>query len=105
PVINDTPAFTPDGDTVFFDRRQDHHATIMVSHKVDGHWTRPRAASFSRHGDNQDPAMAPDGSYLVFSSDRPVPPDRKPGTWQHKGKKHPGDTLWKVEKVDDHWSK
>lgn len=103
PATNDAPVFTPDGDTVFFDRRHDHHATIMISHKMDGHWTQPQVASFSRHGDNQDPAMAPDGSYVVFSSNRPVPLGKKPATRQHIGKDHPGGNLWKVAKIGDHW--
>lgn len=95
-ATNDTPAFTPDGTTVFFDRRRNHHATILVSHKVDGHWSEPTVASFSGRWNDQDPAVAPDGSYVVFCSNRPV---------STNGTAHSGANLWKVARVDDHWGK
>lgn len=105
PATNDTPAFTPDGTTVFFDRRQDHHATILVSHNVDGHWSKPEIASFSGRWNDQDPAVAPDGSYVVFCSNRPVSTSGRPVTYPYHGKAYPGANLWKVARAGDHWGK
>ena len=39
PNTDDTPAFTPDGATAFFDRTVAHNKVILVSHRVHGHWT------------------------------------------------------------------
>jgi Tol biopolymer transport system component len=74
PDSDDTLAFTPDGNTVFFDRSNGPHKTIMVSHKVNGHWSKPQIAGFSGHWFDQDPVVSPDGSYLLFNSDRPATP-------------------------------
>jgi hypothetical protein len=71
---DDTLAFTPDGKSVFFDRSSGPKKTIMVSHRVKGRWSAPQAASFSGQWFDQDPVVAPDGSYLLFNSDRPVNP-------------------------------
>ncbi|EIM03188.1 MULTISPECIES: PD40 domain-containing protein [Rhodanobacter] len=64
-------AFTPDGATVYFMRGTDSF-TLMESHCVGGRWSTPRVAPFSGRWRDLDPAMAPDGSYLVFASNRPV---------------------------------
>lgn len=107
PESDDTLAFTPDRETVFFDRSEGRHKTIMVSHKVDGRWSKPRIAGFSGRWFDQDPVMAPDGSYLLFDSDRPVSPDGKPLVQNYFGnhKSRPGSNIWKVERNGDGWSK
>ena len=70
-------AFTPDGATVYFMRGTDSF-TLMESHRDRGHWSTPKAASFSGHWRDLDPAMAPDGSFLLFVSNRPALPGGKP---------------------------
>ena len=75
---DDTLAFTPDGNTVFFDRSDGPHKTIMISHRINGHWSSPQPASFSGRWFDQDPVVAPDGNFLLFNSDRPVSPGGKP---------------------------
>ena len=45
---------------------------VMVAHRRGGRWSAPQVASFSGHWFDQDPVVAPDGSYLLFDSDRPV---------------------------------
>lgn len=90
-------AITPDGRTAFFDRSDGKHKTIMVSHRVDGHWSKPSAAAFSGQWHDQDPAVSPDGSYVVFCSNRPVAEGGKSLVVYHKGKPYPGSNLWKVE--------
>jgi hypothetical protein len=105
PDSDDTLAFTPDGNTVFFDRSEGPHKTIMVSHKVDGHWSAPKVASFSGRWFDQDPVMAPDGSYLLFNTDRPVTRGGKPLAQTYFGnhRRAPGSNIWKVERKGDGW--
>lgn len=103
---DDTLAFTPDGNTVFFDRSKGPHKTIMVSQRTNGRWSRPRVASFSGRWFDQDPVMAPDGSYLLFDSDRPVVAGGKPLTQDYfRGGPGPGSNLWKVERRGASWGK
>jgi hypothetical protein len=102
---DDTLAFTPDGATVFFDRSEGTHKTIMVSRRVDGRWAAPQVASFSGHWFDQDPLVAPDGSYLLFNSDRPVRPGGKPLVQDYfVGGRAPGSNLWRVDRKGDGWS-
>jgi WD40-like Beta Propeller Repeat len=104
PDSDDTLAFTPDDDTVFFDRSNGPHKTIMVSHKVNGHWSKPQIAGFSGHWFDQDPVVSPDGSYLLFNSDRPTTPGGKPLTQDYfAGGNAPGSNIWKVERKGDAW--
>ena len=73
-----SPAFTPDGDTVYFMRGSDQGASVMVSRRVKGQWSAPVVAPFSGHWRDGDPSMAPDGSFLVFASNRPATRDGQP---------------------------
>jgi len=101
---DDTPAFTPDGGTVFFDRSEGTHKTIMISRRVGGHWTPPRVAGFSGHWFDQDPLVAPDGSYLLFDSDRPVRPGGQPLVQDYfVGGRAPGSNLWRVDRRGEGW--
>ena len=103
PASDDTLSFTPDGNAVFFDRSEGKRKTIMVSHKVDGRWSQPQVAVFSGRWYDQDPALSPDGSYIVFSSDRPVTPGGKRLVREVGGKAYHGGNLWKVEREGVHW--
>lgn len=102
---DDTLALTPDGDTVFFDRSEGQHKTIMVSHKANGHWSQPHAAPFSGRWFDQNPVISPDGSYLLFDSDRPVKPGGKPLVQNYfAGRTQPGSNIWKVEYKSGRWT-
>ncbi|HEY3519594.1 MAG TPA: hypothetical protein VGK80_00970 [Rhodanobacteraceae bacterium] len=103
---DDTLAFTRDGKIVFFDRSNGPRKTIMISHRVNGHWSPPQIAGFSGHWFDQDPVVSPDGSYLLFDSDRPVMPGGKPLVQNYFGnhKQAPGSNIWKVERDGDGWS-
>jgi hypothetical protein len=101
---DDTLAFTPDGNTVFFDRSHGSQKTIMVSHRVDGRWSRARIASFSGKWFDQDPLVAPDGSYVLFDSDRPVEPAGRPLKQNYfAGGPGPGSNIWRVDRTADGW--
>jgi hypothetical protein len=69
PDSDDTLAFTPDGNTVFFDRSEGSRKTIMVAHKAGGRWSPPEVAGFSGRWFDQDPVIAPDGSLYFIRWD------------------------------------
>ena len=102
---DDTLALTPDGNTVFFDRSEGTHKTVMVSHRVGSHWSQPTIASFSGRWFDQDPVVAPDGSYLLFNSDRPTQPGGKPLTQNYfgGGVTAPGSNIWRVDHTAKGW--
>lgn len=105
PDSDDTLAFTPDRSTVFFDRSEGKRKTIMVSHRVKGRWSAPEPANFSGKWFDQDPVVAPDGSYLLFNSDRPVKSGGEPLVQNYfSGGPGPGSNIWRVDRKGDGWS-
>lgn len=102
-----SPAFTPDGKTVFFTRGNPSGSMILVSHFVNGKWSSPVIAPFSGHWSDLEPAMAPDGSFLVFASNRPVDGSAKPIDGDYDGRVFPamGGNLWRVEHQGTRWGK
>lgn len=101
------PAFTPDGRIVFFQRGNPSESTILVSHREDGRWSMPTIASFSGKWNDMEPGMAPDGSYLVFISSRPIIPGGEPIDGFFNGKHFPGQggNIWRVDRTADGWGK
>ena len=98
-------AFTPDGATVVFMRDTGSGSTLMESQREHGRWLAPRAAAFSGHWHDLDPSMAPDGSFLLFVSNRPATPGGPPIDAVHAGKRHAGQgmNLWRVNRQGNHW--
>ncbi len=86
---------TPAGDAVYFNKadRGYRYQVIMESAKgADGQWHAPRVAVFSGQYRDIDPAISPDGRYLVFASNRPV---------QAGGARRADFDLWRVERLPD----
>jgi Tol biopolymer transport system component len=83
-------AFTPDGATLVFSR----DGAIMLSQRTSAGWATPRIAPFSGRWMDAQPTLAPDGSALVFVSNRPL---------ADGDAKHPGGNLWRVERHGDAW--
>jgi hypothetical protein len=89
--------FTPDGATAYFAASDGffpltRQATIYVSHRRGGGWSRPEVAPFSGTYSDIDPVIAPDGRRLYFASIRPV------------GGATRGDVdLWMVERTGAAW--
>jgi Tol biopolymer transport system component len=105
PADDEGPAFTPDGKTVYFFRANSKDYFIMESHRVKDGWSAPEVAPFSGLWRDLEPALAPDGSYMIFASTRPlpgsdVPPDGNWGGQPHPGK---GGNLWRVDRKGDGW--
>ncbi len=95
PAGVDCLTFAPDGATVYFDQQAGWNGFIMASHRVGKRWSTPRIASFSGQWQDHDPAMAPDGSFLVYTSNRT---DVAGGAALH------GGHLWRVDHRDEGWS-
>ncbi|MEO7326251.1 MAG: hypothetical protein ABIW82_15620 [Dokdonella sp.] len=96
PAKEDSAAFAPDGNTVFFDRAQWPNAFILVSHRLRGTWSTPQIAPFSGQWLDHDPAMAPDGSFIVYASSRPATAGGAPVKT--------GGNLWRVNRQRNGWS-
>lgn len=97
PASEDCLSFTPDGDTAVYDISSGKNVFMVVSHRVHGTWSRPEIAPFSGQWKDHDPALSPDGSFLVFASNRPTTPGGPPaGSW---------GTLWRVDRQGDGWGK
>lgn len=73
--FNFNASFTPDSKTVFFTKASVNwgYIGIFYATRVRGHWTTPRAVTFTGQYRDCDPFVAADGKYLYFSSDRPLP--------------------------------
>ena len=89
-------AMLPDGSELYFSvivGRYAHSAIAMVR-RVDGQWSAPEMAPFSGNPEHHDlePGMAPDGSRLLFLSDRPASPGAEPN-----------QDLWAVDREGDSW--
>jgi hypothetical protein len=107
PLDDESPAFSPDGNTVYFCRRGPGlTGVILVSHLRDGNWSAPEIASFSGQWQDIEPAMAPDGSYLIFASNRPVGSGGQflNGLWNGQHYPGRGGNLWRVDHKATGWS-
>ena len=98
--------FAPDGNAAWFDAVAGGGSTIMESHRVAGTWTPPRIASFSGQWRDLDPAMAPDGSFIVFCSNRPASPGDAAldaTTFDGRVRAGAGSHLWRVDRTGQDW--
>lgn len=106
PADDLSPAFTPDGRTVYFTRANSTQSTILVSHRSGASWSTPIVAPFSGQWRDLEATMAPDGSYLIFASNRPVVPGGKPldGHYNNSTQAEKGGNLWRVDRTARGWS-
>ncbi|MDQ3754010.1 MAG: hypothetical protein M3371_04690, partial [Acidobacteriota bacterium] len=76
------PAFTPDGDTLYFTRRVNRRDSefIVFSRFVNNRWTEPQTAAFSGQFFDKEPFVSPDGRRLFFASKRPTTAGAPPNT-------------------------
>jgi Tol biopolymer transport system component len=107
PAHDSAPAFTPDGQTVYFSRSSSAGGAILVSHLRNGRWSHPEIAAFSGEWSDIEPAMSPDGSFLIFVSNRPANSTGKPLDGFYNGKAYPGNggNLWRVDRIGAGWGK
>src|SRR5512139_85651 len=104
-TLDASPTFTPDGNTAVFSRGTGLARRLCITHRRDGRWSTPKRAPFSGPWMDLEPAMAPDGSYLVFVSNRPATAGGKALDGYFGGKPRPGrgGNLWRVERLADGW--
>lgn len=105
PASDLSPAFTPDGKTVFFTRANAGQSVILMSHLVGGRWASPVIAPFSGEWRDLEPTMAPSGAYLVFASNRPASPGGTALDAFYNGGRQPGigGNLWRVDRTAKGW--
>jgi len=106
PADDLSPAFTPDGRAVYFTRGNPSVSTIMKSIEMHERWAPATIASFSGQWNDFEPTMAPDGSFLVFASNRPPLGGTRAIDGTFNGKTYPGGggNLWRVDRKRDTWS-
>ena len=104
---NMSPAFSPDGQTVFFTQADNNASAIVVSRFNNGHWSAPQTAPFSGHDRDLEPAFAPSGKFLIFASNRPAAPAGPQLDGHYNGRTFPaaGGHLWKVALRNHAWQK
>jgi hypothetical protein len=104
---NADPAFAPEGNTVVFAHGKGTQRRLYVSHRRDGVWSAPALAPFSRRWMNFEPYMAPDGSYLLFISNRPAKAGGGVLDGYFGGKVRPkrGGNMWRVDFAHGEWGK
>jgi hypothetical protein len=107
PAHDSAPAFAPDGKTVIFGRSSAAASFLLVSHKTDHGWSPPKIAPFSGQWLDMEPAMSPDGSYLIFASNRPAVIGARPADGQMNGKLQPGEgsNLWRIDRSAAGWGR
>ena len=85
-------SMTPDGNLAVFDISNGSSSTIVISHRVKGVWSKPEIAPFSGQWYDHDPAVSPDGTFVVFPSKRPA-----------KAGGDPVGGLWRVDRKGAGW--
>jgi len=91
-------AMTPGGDELYFGLLSRGYATIVVTKRVNGKWTRPELAAFSRNPDFRDleAHITPDGGRLLFLSTRPREGQEYEEGWANQD-------IWVVDRTPDGW--
>ena len=107
PAHDSAPAFSADGREVYFTRSSSALSTILVSHRVGQGWSEPEIASFSGQWLEMEPAFAPDGSYLVYVSNRPDEDGGAAIDGYFNGAARPGKgaRLWRVDRTASGWGR
>ncbi len=89
-------AFSADGRKVYFSRRAPQgKQMIYESDFLDGAWSTPQLAPFSTSRD-ETPFIAPNGNFLFFGSERPIPGKPNKGNFDMN--------IWMMERTDNGWS-
>jgi len=88
--------FSSDGQKVYFSRKApEKKQKIYVSDFKNGKWTEPLLADFSIDRD-ECASITPDGKYLFFGSERPIPGKPNKGNFDMN--------IWMMDKTDNGWS-
>jgi hypothetical protein len=89
--------FLPDGTEAYWavvDVEHDLRRWIVESRIVNGKWTEPRQAPFSKLGWEDDvPCISPDGRKMFFISRRPI----------HREDRSKKENIWVMERLAGNW--
>ena len=101
------PAFSPDGNLVVFGKTVGEQTVLYEATNHAGAWSEAHVASFSGVYTDIEPAFAPNGRYLLFSSNRPLLPGGPlaEGTYDNKVRPGKGGHLWRVDRTSKGWGK
>ena len=79
--------------------------TIVEAHYHGERWSAPKPVSFSGTWRDLEEVLAPDASYMIFASNRPIVPGGKPLDAFYAGRYSPkrGGNLWIVRRTPDGW--
>ncbi|HEX4533315.1 MAG TPA: hypothetical protein VH000_03710 [Rhizomicrobium sp.] len=97
------PAFSQDMSWLMFTRGDDGASALYISRRDGASWSVPVLAPFSGHWIDLESALAPDGSYVVFASDRPLTAGGAALQAQYFGKPQTGGNLWRSDRTGDRW--
>jgi len=98
PQNDGAPTFLPDGKTLFFERSYAHRSVILESQQSGTEWSTPWVAAFSGPWSDQQPAVAPNGTYIVYTS------SRRRSASTPNGKAVGYNHLWRVDRSAAGWS-
>lgn len=106
PVRGTAPTFMPDARTVIYERDTRDVRDLVESHLTDKGWTAPVALPFPQPWSYLEPALAADGSYLLFASNRPPGDGAAPldGHWNGKDVPGRGGAIWRSDHTGSGWS-
>jgi Tol biopolymer transport system component len=85
---------SPDGSILYFNKTAPPHYLYILceSRLVGGRWGRPSVLPFSGRHRDTDGVLSPDGSSMLFASDRPI-----------AGKDEHRFTIWRAMKQGEGW--
>jgi hypothetical protein len=99
-------AFGPAGETMYFallhrevrehrgaDAGDVPEVALYSAHRVGDGWSEPELLPFAGQYKDYEPTLTPDGTFMVFNTQRPYPDGRIPET----------NDLWMVEADEDGW--
>lgn len=87
--LHSTVVFSPDGDAVYWSEM--HGDQILFMERSDDGWSSPAPVPFALPGGTAEPALAPDGRTLFFTSREPIDGDA-------------AERIWRVRRTPDGWS-
>jgi hypothetical protein len=103
PDADFAPSFLPDSSMVLFTRRNAKGTSVMISTRHGSVWSSPTIAPFSGQWVDLEAALAPDGSYALFASNRPSAQGGNEITAFYGGQSQTGGNLWRVEFSQGQW--
>jgi hypothetical protein len=105
PAADYAPTFSSDCHTVYFTVGNAIDGVILESQFDGKAWQHPRVAEFSGRWEDLEPFLAPDGTYMIFASNRPAQESGKPLRADYEGGKMlDGGNLWRVDRRGTGWS-